>query len=89
MLCCDIACGFIYYGETRHRTKIVFDTEGREKVRQMFKEMHKYFSQRYTPKVKISKSCNACSLKNVCVPELNKNISAAQYISRKLKEEDG
>lgn len=52
-------------------------------------EMHKYYEQRYTPKVKWSKRCNACSLKDVCVPALNKSISAAGYIERKIKEEEG
>ncbi len=34
--------------------------------------MHKYYEQCYTPKVKISKKCNACSLKDICLPVLNK-----------------
>ncbi len=33
MLCCTIPYGYIYYGETRHRTKIEFTEEIREKVR--------------------------------------------------------
>ncbi len=31
MLCCTIPYGYIYYGETKHRTKIVFTDEVREK----------------------------------------------------------
>lgn len=87
MLCCEIPYGYIYYGETRHREKMVFTVELREKVKGMFMEMHKYYEQRYTPKVKWSKKCNACSLKDICVPVLNKNISAAGYIDSKIKEE--
>ena len=89
MLCCDIPYGYLYYGETRHREKIEFTSLLREKVKNMFAEMHKYYRQRYTPKVKWSKSCNACSLKDVCMPVLNKNISAARYIETRLKEEEG
>ena len=63
MLCCEIPFGYIYYGEIKHRIKVEFTEELRQKVKSMFLEMHKYFEQRYTPKVKISKSCNACSLK--------------------------
>lgn len=89
MLCCEISYGYIYYGETRHREKIDFTIALKEKVKGMFKEMHKYYEQRYTPKVKWSKRCNACSLKDVCVPALNKNISAAGYIERKIRKEEG
>ena len=86
MLCCDIPCGYIYYGERRRREKIEFTDELRKKVKDMFAEMHKFYDQRYTPKVKRTKSCNACSLKDICIPALNKEISVKNYIDRKMKE---
>lgn len=86
MLCCEIICGYIYYGKTRHREEIVLDDALRKKVLDMFLEMHKYYERRYTPKVKRTRSCNACSLKDVCVPALNKDISVADYIGRRIKE---
>ncbi len=88
MLCCDIPYGYIYYGEIRHREKIEFTDTLRGKVKSMFSEMHKDYSQRYTPKVKISKSCNACSLKEICLPVLNKNVSVKKYLDDRMKEED-
>lgn len=92
MLCCTIPYGYIYYGETRHRTKIEFTEEIRVKVRNTFAEMHKYYEQRYTPKVKTSKKCNACSLKDICLPVFNgKNqfpdILIGCYRKRKTYEE--
>lgn len=87
MLCCEIPFGYIYYGEIKHRIKVEFTEELRQKVKSMFLEMHKYFEQRYTPKVKISKSCNACSLKDVCIPKLNKELSVKKYIDKRLNEE--
>lgn len=87
MLCCEIPFGYIYYGEIKHRIKVEFTEELRQKVKLMFLEMHKYFEQRYTPKVKISKSCNACSLKDVCIPKLNKELSVKKYIDKRLNEE--
>ena len=65
MLCCRIPYGYIYYGETRHRMKVEFTDEIQEKVKKTFAEMHRYYEQRYTPKVKTSKKCNACSLKDI------------------------
>ena len=59
-----------------------------EKVKKAFTEMHKYSEQRYTPKVKISKRCNACSLKDICVPVLNKRKSVSTYIDKMLSEKE-
>ena len=88
MLCCDISYGYIFYGETRHRMKVEFTDEVREKVRKIFSEMHKYYEQRYTPKVKTSKKCNACSLKDICIPALNKKKSVSGYIDSIIAVEE-
>lgn len=88
MMCCDISTGYLYYGETRHRTKIDISVELKEKVRKMFLEMHQYYEKRYTPKVKRTKSCNACSLKDICIPALNGRKTAAAYIDRALDESE-
>lgn len=88
MLCCEIPYGYIYYGETRRRLKVEFTEEIREKVKKVFAEMHKYYEQKYTPKVKISKKCNACSLKDICVPALNKNKSVFEYIEKVVSEKE-
>lgn len=87
MLCCHISYGYLYYGETKHRKKIAFDGEVRLKVKEMFEEMHQYYSRRYTPRVKRSKACNACSLKDICLPALGTSKSANAYISKMLSEE--
>ena len=50
-------------------------------------EMHGYFFRGYTPKVKPSKSCNACSLKDLCLPRLMKTKTVDRYIRDALKEE--
>ena len=88
MLCCEIPFGYIYYGEIRHREKIEFDTRLREKVESMFAEMHKYFAQKYTPRAKYRKSCNACSLKDKCLKKKKKNSSVGEYIAGKIYEGD-
>lgn len=86
MFCTDINYGYIYYGETRHRLKVDFDDEIRNEVVKLFEEMRLYYRRGYTPKVKISKKCNACSLKDLCVPVLNKNKSVAEYIDKFISE---
>ena len=70
MLCCSISEGALFYGETRRRTAVLFTEELREKVRLTTAEMHQMFRRSYTPKVRPTKSCNACSLKELCLPVL-------------------
>lgn len=87
MLSAKIQEGAIFYGETRRRDKIVFNDTLRDTVRKDFEEMHGLFERRYTPKVKWSKSCGACSLKDICMPRLGKAPSVRDYISKTLSED--
>lgn len=83
-----VAQGAIFYGETRRREQIEITEELREEVIHMLAEMHQYYARKYTPKVKPSKACNACSLKDICLPKLNKTISVKTYIEQRLEEEE-
>lgn len=87
MLCCEIPVGYLYYGETKRRIEVLVDELLRDRVRGLFEEMHQYYDRRYTPKVKPGKSCNACSLKDVCIPKLCKNKSVKTYILEKIGED--
>ncbi len=83
MLCCDIPFGFLFYGENKRRMKVEFTPELRERLRKITAEMHEYFRRRYTPVVKRSRSCNACSLKDICLPGIS-GKSASEYIKERL-----
>lgn len=89
MLCCEIKCGYIFYGETRRRDKVDFEQSVREKVREYTMQMHKMFEQRYTPKVKRRISCNACSLKNICLPEILHKENVSEYLSQLTENTKG
>lgn len=86
MLACSIPQGYLYYGETRRRETVPFTGELRTAVTTMAEEMHRLYSRQYTPKVRPSKSCNACSLKDLCLPKLARKGSAAAYICARLGE---
>lgn len=89
MLCCSIQKGYLYYNETRRRLEIEINKDLRKKVADMFSEMHQMFNRRYTPKVKRTKRCNACSLKDICLPELCADKSVHKYIEKAVMEDDG
>lgn len=86
MFSTDIMEGAIFYGEVRHREIVKIDDALREKVKDSFLEMHQLIERRYTPKVKWSKSCNGCSLKEICIPRLGKTVSVSSYIKSALEE---
>jgi len=86
MFCCKVPFGYLYYGGTRHRNMVEFSPELRQKVKDCFAEMHELYDRRYTPMVKRNKGCNACSLKDICLPVLNPAKSSKKYIEEALHE---
>lgn len=86
MLCCTVPEGALYYGETRRRLKIQFAPDLRDQVRDSLKEMHGLYRKRYTPRVKPSKGCNACSLKDLCVPKLMRAKKVSDYLAGAVEE---
>ena len=87
MLCCEIAQGALYYGELRHRQPVDFTQELRQSVRDCLREMHELYRRGHTPKVKPTKSCNACSLKELCLPQLLRSRPVSAYLHEHLEEE--
>lgn len=86
MFCCEVPFGYLYYGGTRHRNMVEFSPELRKKVMDYFAEMHELYNRRYTPKVKRNKGCNACSLKDICLPVLCPAKSSKKYIEEAVYE---
>ena len=85
MLCCTVPEGALYYGEPRRRTVVQFTPELRQQVRDSLTEMHQLYQRRYTPKVKPSKACSACSLKDLCLPKLMSRKKVADYLSAAME----
>ncbi len=86
MLCCAIPAGALFYGQPRRRQEVVFTPELRATVERAAGEMHQLFQRGYTPKSKPSKGCNACSLKDLCLPGLSRTPSVADYLRGELNE---
>lgn len=84
MFSTNISEGALFYGETRRREVVAITEELRLEVIKMFQEMHQYFDRKYTPKVKYSKACNSCSLRDICLPKIGKSCSVEEYIIQML-----
>lgn len=86
MFSTEILEGALFYGETRRREVISITDDLRTEVKEMFQEMHQYFTRRYTPKVKTSKACSFCSLKDLCLPKLARSGNVKHYLEQRLEE---
>lgn len=87
MLCCEVPEGALFYGETRRREVVPLTPELRQQVRSMLSEMHTLFARKYTPKVKPNKSCNACSLRELCLSKLSRKKSVKEYLRAVAEDE--
>lgn len=86
MLVCEIPQGILFYEETRRRESVPLTEELRQKTQDTAEEMNQYFTRGYTPKVKPGTFCNACSLKNLCLPSLYKRADPKAYLRAHLDE---
>ena len=65
---------------------VKFTPELRSQVQDSLSEMHELYKRRHTPKVKPSKACNACSLKELCLPRLMNRKSVSDYLATAVEE---
>ncbi len=86
MLACDIEEGALFYQRTKHRELVRFEDELRDEVRKAYETMHDLMKKGYTPKARKTKRCDACSLKDVCLPELARTASVNEYIQSHMDE---
>ncbi len=86
MLCRDVPEGALFYGETRRRLNVPFDPDLRQRVTSLTEEMHQLFRRGHTPTVKPTKACNACSLKEVCLPALSRKKPVEDYLRQAMGE---
>ena len=87
MLCCPVPEGALFYGETRRRVPLTFSAQLRDMVRELLDEMHQLYRRGHTPKARRSKSCNACSLRELCLPVLMKGTDVDAYLHRAMEVE--
>ena len=67
--------------------KVGFTEDLRQEVREYLAKMHELYRRQHTPKVRPTKSCNACSLKELCVPKIMKTKPVGDYLRSHLEDE--
>lgn len=85
MLVCTIPEGALFYGETRKRERVPFTEELRCQVRESVSEMHELFARGHTPRVKTTKACTSCSLREICLPTLMKTQAPSTYLRTRME----
>lgn len=69
MLSVPIERGYLFYGQRKRRTEVVFDSSLRALVERLARELHHLFEDRQTPAaIYESHKCDACSLIHLCQP---------------------
>ena len=86
MLEMHISKGYIFYFETKRREEVILADDLRQEMTKATEEMHSYMERGYTPKVRTGKKCKTCSLRNICLPVLNKKRSVKDYIQGRVVE---
>ena len=86
MLCCEILSGALFYAQPRRRLRVTFTPELRKEVRTAAAQMHELYRRGHTPQVRPTKACSACSLKELCLPRLQKSGPVGAYLRENMEE---
>lgn len=79
-----VAYGAFFYAEIRRRIEVEITPYLRDIVRQCADKMHAIFESRRIPQAKGGTHCDKCSLKNICMPEVQQCVRVATYLQNNL-----
>ena len=84
MLNIEIREGALFYGQTRHRLDVKFDSALRKETEAAAVRLHELIASGVTPKAEYSKKCERCSLVDLCLPKVSSK--ASNYLLKVLEE---
>ncbi len=79
MLDLNIREGAIFYGKTREKIKVEINLELRNLTIEAIEGFHELMNSKKLPRANYNKKCEKCSLKEVCMPELE-TINLKNYL---------
>lgn len=87
MLGVFVPYGYLFYGQTKRRQKVVINENLRQRTMDLATRMYFLFDAGITPGARKGKHCAQCSLLEDCQPDLaSKNRSVASYIKRMCED---
>jgi CRISPR-associated exonuclease Cas4 len=86
MLECRVPHGFLFYGETRKRDRVILGEEVRDNLKEVLAEMRHCFEAGVFEAKAPKRACGSCSMRNLCMPELLGCGQASSYVSAKICE---
>jgi CRISPR-associated exonuclease Cas4 len=84
MLDVEVPEGALFYGQTRHRHDVKFDSALRTATEAASVRLRELIASGVTPKAEYSKKCGRCSLVELCLPKLSRK--ASNYLLKVLEE---
>jgi CRISPR-associated exonuclease Cas4 len=87
MMNLHIPAGALYYGKTRRRLDVEFDSSLRSETIDTAHRLHEFIKQAKTPKAEYSKRCESCSLVDLCLPGISAEKHLVKEYVRKMVEE--
>jgi CRISPR-associated exonuclease Cas4 len=85
MLATAVPAGALFYGQTRRRLDIAFDSVLRQETENAAARLHRLFASRITPPPVREPKCDQCSLLDICMPGAPA-ASARRYLDRLLRQ---
>ncbi|NUZ11238.1 CRISPR-associated protein Cas4 [Pseudoalteromonas sp. McH1-7] len=80
MLAVEVKQGALWYWQTRKRIEIEFDTSLRRQTKDLIAQVQQLFINGRTPAPTTGKHCKACSLIDICQPNLTEHDASNRYI---------
>lgn len=85
MLGGNIPSGAIFYGQTRRRMDVFFDSKMRTETEEAAKKIHELIASGITPPPVYSAKCKKCSLVELCLPKISKK--AGNYLLKVIEDD--
>jgi len=85
MLDVTISSGAIYYGKNKRRHAVEFSDELRTLTEETALRIHSLFKQEKIPLPINDKRCEACSLKEICLPDVIHASKVESYLQRMIR----
>ncbi len=84
MMNIEIPDGALFYGQTRRREDVKFDSALRKETESAAVRLHELIASGITPKAEYSKKCERCSLVDLCLPKVSSK--ASNYLLKVMEE---